>query len=68
MSPQSAFIANAFVSCSLRKEDKPFIDFIEEILKAYRIQPMGTIGRYSAAPINTAELMKQNIPTADIVV
>jgi hypothetical protein len=61
-------MANAFVSCSLRKEDKPFIDFVEEILQAYRIQPMGTVGRYSAAPINTAELMKQNIPTADMVV
>lgn len=65
---QNAHLATAFVSCSLRTEDKPFIDFVEQILERHRIKPFGTVGRYSAAPINTAEHMKKNIPQADIVV
>lgn len=68
MEPQQPYAATAFVSCSLRQEDKAFIDFIENILKAYYIQPIGTVGRYSAAAVNTAELMRQNIPVADMVV
>ena len=67
-SDQTEYILKAFISCSLRTEDKPFVDFIESILKAYRILPLGTIGKFSAAPTNTAELMKINIPLADFVV
>lgn len=65
---QAEYISKAFISCSLRTEDKPFVDFIERILKAYRILPIGTVGKFSAAPTNTAELMKINIPLADFVV
>ena len=65
---QTNYISKAFISCSLRTEDKPFVDFIERILKAYRILPFGTVGKFSAAPTNTAELMKKNIPLADFVV
>jgi hypothetical protein len=68
MAQQTEFIANAFVSCSLRNEDEPFIGFIEKILLAHKIKPIGTVGKYSAAPTNPAELMKQNIPKADIIV
>lgn len=68
MNEQNNYIATAFVSCSLREEDKPFIEMVENILDQHRIQPFGTVGRYSAAPINPAEHMKQNIPLADIVV
>lgn len=67
-SDQPEYISKAFISCSLRTEDKPFVDFIERILKAYRILPIGTVGKFSAAPTNTAELMKINIPLADFVV
>lgn len=67
-SDQSNFIATDFISCSLREEDKPFIDFIVRILKAFRILPIGTVGMFSAAPLNPTELMKINIPKADFVV
>lgn len=68
MTQQLPPIATAFLSCSLRPEDKPFIDFVERILKKHRIKPIGTVGKYSAAPMNPAEHMRQNIPLADIVV
>ena len=62
------YVANAFISCSLREEDKSFIDFVEKILKSYKIRPFGTVGRYSASPENPVSLMKKNIPTADLIV
>lgn len=65
---QKSFLATAFVSCSLRQEDKLFVDFVERILKKHRIRPFGTVGLYSAAPVNTAELMRTNIPKADLIV
>jgi hypothetical protein len=58
----------AFISCSLRNEDKPFIDIVEEILRKHGIEPFGTVGKYTAAPENPAESMKRNIPLADLVV
>ena len=61
-------IATAFLSCSLRKEDRPFVEYIERILKAHYIKPIGTVGYHSASPTSTAELMKKNIPLADFVV
>lgn len=65
---QTKYLATAFVSCSLRQEDIPFIDMVERILDRHKIKPFGTVGKYSASPINPAEHMKQNIPLADIVV
>ncbi len=65
---QTNYLAKAFLSCSLRIEDKPFVDFIDRILRAYSIEPFGTVGKFSAAPTNTADLMKKNIPLADFVV
>jgi hypothetical protein len=65
---QTNFVATAFLSCSLRPEDSPFIELVEKILIAHKIKPIGTVGKFSAAPTNTAELMKQNIPNADLVV
>ena len=62
------FVARAFVSCSLREEDKPFVKYVLNILKKFRIEPFGTVGMLSAAPMNIAEHMKTNIPIADIVV
>lgn len=60
--------AKAFVSCSLRPEDEPFVDFICSILKAYNIKPFGTVGKFSASPENPVTLMNKNIKNADIVV
>ena len=61
-------IATVFLSCSLREEDRPFVNYVEQILVKHNIQPIGTVGYYSAAPTNTAEHMKKNIPLADFVV
>lgn len=61
-------IAKAFVSCSLRKEDEPFVDFIEKILLHFGIEPMGTVGRHSIAPVPIVDQMKNNIPFADFLV
>jgi hypothetical protein len=58
----------AFVSCSLRHEDKTFVDFVESILLSNGIEPFGTVGRYSASPTNPVQLMKENIHLADIAV
>ena len=65
---QKQYAARAFVSCSLREMDKPFVDYIENILLYYNIEPFGTVGRYSASPENPAVLMRENIPNADFVV
>ncbi|WP_435578715.1 hypothetical protein [Gilvibacter sp.] len=61
-------IATAFLSCSLRHEDRPFVQYIQEILKAHYIKPIGTVGQFTAAPTNVAESMRKNIPLADFVV
>lgn len=61
-------LMKAFISCSLREEDKPFVDFIERILKSHKIMPFGTVGKYSTSPENPVELMKKNIPIADFIV
>lgn len=58
----------AFVSCSLREEDKAFVDLICNILRIHRIVPFGTVGMFSASPENPIQLMKANIPISDIVV
>jgi len=65
---QTNFVATAFLSCSLRTEDKPFVEYVEKILETHQIKPIGTVGLYSAAPTNTAVHMKTNIPLADFVV
>jgi hypothetical protein len=65
---QTNFVATAFLSCSLRPEDKSFVEYIERILIAHQIKPFGTVGLYSAAPTNTVAHMKKNILLADFVV
>ena len=68
MSTNLPIHGKAFISCSLREEDRPFIQMVERILKHYKFEPFGTVGLFSAAPMNPAEHMKENIPKADIVV
>lgn len=65
---EKKFVGTAFISCSLRDEDLPFIEFVENILIQHDLKPTGTIGRHSAAPLNIAEHMKSNIPEVDLVV
>ncbi len=62
------YYARAFVSCSLRPEDEPFVNFVYSILEAFHIKPDGTVGKKYAAPENTIESMKKNIKDADIIV
>ena len=62
------YYARAFVSCSLRDEDRPFVDFVCSILESYHIQPFGTVGKLYAAPENPVVSMDKNINNADIVV
>ncbi len=68
MGEESSYFARAFISCSLRQEDRAFIELVEGILQQHGIEPFGTVGRYSSAPMNPAEHMRQNIPLADVIV
>jgi hypothetical protein len=68
MNQQIAIAATAFVSCSLRPEDREFIDLVEGILKYHGIAPSGTVGMYSASPESPAVLMRKNIPLYDMLV
>lgn len=62
------YLAKAFVSCSLRKEDKPFVDLVSNILHHFQIMPFGTVGRYDASTDNPVILMQENIKVADFIV
>lgn len=64
----SQYLAKAFVSCSLRAEDRNFVDLVANILLHYQIKPFGTVGLYDASPQNTSQLMKRNIEQSDFVV
>jgi len=58
----------AFISCSLREEDRPFVDYIEWIVMMCGFEPFGTVGRYSAAPIPICQHMDEGIKQADCLV
>ena len=60
--------ATAFISCSLRTEDEPFVRLVEQILIHHKIKPIGTVGRHSARPQNPLVHMRSNINKADMVV
>ena len=65
---QNIYLPKAFISCSVRKEDQPFVDSICKLLEKYNIQPFGTVGKYFAAPEPIANSMDKNIDRADMVV
>lgn len=58
----------AFISCSLRGEDKTFIDFIIRIVKRFGFDPFGTVGKYSSEAQPVWRTMKGNIEKSDCVV
>lgn len=64
----SKYIAKAFLSCSLRKKDRDFVDFVANILKHYQIEPFGTVGLLDSTTESPSSLMRANILKADIVV
>lgn len=61
-------LANVFVSCSLRKEDEPFVDFVCNLLRNYQLYPFGTVGKFDASPENPVALMQRNIQLANFIV
>lgn len=68
MENNNEYVATAFLSCSLRPEDIPFVDYVARILKAHKINPVGTIGKYYSAPENPVESMTKKIEEYDFLV
>lgn len=64
----SNYKATAFLSCSLRPEDIPFVDYVGRILKAHKIKPAGTVGKFYAAPENPSTSMVEQIADYDFLV
>jgi hypothetical protein len=58
----------AFISTSLREEDKSFVDLVVKITRENGFEPFGTVGKYSAAPIPIWDHILENIPKADCVI
>jgi hypothetical protein len=65
---QSQRLPNAFISCSLREEDKPFVQYITAITRQFGFQPMGTVGMFSGAPRPIWEQMRDNVAASDCVI
>lgn len=58
----------AFISCSLRQEDKLFVARVDWLTRIFGFQPVGTVGKYDAAPKPIWQQMKDNVKSADCVV
>jgi hypothetical protein len=58
----------AFISCSLREEDRAFVDYVVRIVGLFGFRPVGTVGKYDAAPKPIWQLMKENIKSADCII
>jgi hypothetical protein len=65
---QSKTKPRAFLSCSLRKEDKDFVDIVEKITQHLGFHPFGTVGKYDAAPEPLWKQMKNGIKNADCII
>ncbi|MGB3182058.1 MAG: toll/interleukin-1 receptor domain-containing protein [Cyclobacteriaceae bacterium] len=68
MGKPASKIKRAFISCSLRHEDREFVEFVEGALRKLNVKPVGTVGRHDAAPLSIATHMKENIENTDFVV
>lgn len=58
----------AYISCSLRPEDKAFVNLVEAITSQFGFQPTGTVGKYSGAPNPIWEQMRDGIKSADCII
>lgn len=58
----------AFISCSLRKEDKAFVELVVAIVRRFGFHPTGTVGKYAAAPKPVWQQMRDGIQSADCIV
>lgn len=58
----------AFISTSLRMEDKEFCDLVTEIVRENNFEPFGTVGKYSQSPEPLMNTIIENIAEADCLV
>lgn len=68
MTPQTIYRPKAFISCSLRLEDKEFVEMVEHITTHLGFHPFGTVGRHTAAPKPLWQQMRDGIKEADCIV
>lgn len=61
-------VPRAFVSCSLRDEDKPFVEWMFAVIQRFGFQPIGPVGRNLYAPLPIYQQMKDGIREADCLV
>jgi len=58
----------AFISCSLRGDDKHFVEWVEKNVRAYGMDPFGTVGKFEISPKLIPESMREQINLADCIV
>jgi tetratricopeptide (TPR) repeat protein len=58
----------AFLSCSLRNQDKQFVDTIIDLAKSYGFETGGTPGKYTQSPSNLLEYIKEEIGKYDCLI
>ena len=58
----------AFLSCSLRAEDRSFVKFVAKMIRGFGFIPCRTVGMYSAAPKPLYEQMREGIKAADCII
>ncbi|EMO47266.1 hypothetical protein [Leptospira santarosai] len=58
----------AFISCSLRNEDKPVVDWLTNLTRIFGFVPFGTVGKFTATPKPIYEEMKLGIKDADCLI
>lgn len=68
MEINNTFRPKAFISCSLRNEDKDFVDLVINITKDLGFDPFGTVGKYEASPKPLWQQMRDGIRNADCIV
>lgn len=58
----------AFISSSLRDEDRPFVDWVERIALEFGFDPIGPVGKNLAAPRPIHLQMKEGIKNTDCMI
>ena len=58
----------AFISCSLRDEDRHFTNWVVKLTAQFGFQPFGTVGLLSASPNSIPHDMREMILQADCLV
>jgi hypothetical protein len=65
---QNIYKPKAFISCSLRNEDKDFVDLVINLTEQLGFEPFGTVGKYVASPKPLWQQMRDGIKEADCIV